>query len=48
VDEGVVPALGLGGGPAEYPWQAHARGLATHLILGAVTDGVLDVMDRTV
>jgi hypothetical protein len=46
VDEGVVPALGLGGGPTEYPWQAHARGLATHLVLGAVTDGMLEVLDR--
>ena len=45
VDEAVVPALGLSGGPADYPWQAHARGLATHLVLGVVTDGVLDLLD---
>ncbi|HEV2129782.1 MAG TPA: DUF1440 domain-containing protein [Longimicrobiaceae bacterium] len=48
VDEGVVPALGLGGGPTEYPWQAHARGLVTHLVLGLVTDTVLDVLDQVV
>ncbi len=46
VDEGVVPALGLGAGPTEYPWQAHARGLVTHLVLGLVTDTVLDVLDQ--
>ena len=46
VDEGMVPALGLAGGPTEYPWQAHARGLATHLVLGVVTDAALDLLDR--
>lgn len=46
VDEGAVPLLGLGSGPRAYPWQAHARGLATHLVLGAVTDGVLNALDR--
>ena len=46
VDEVMVPALGLASGPTAYPWQAHARGLATHLVLGAATDGVLDVLDR--
>jgi hypothetical protein len=46
VDEGVVPALGLGAAPTEYPWQAHARGLVTHLVLGLVTDTVLDVLNQ--
>ena len=46
VDEGVVPALGLASGPAAYPWQAHARGLVTHLLLGVATDVTLDVLDR--
>ena len=46
VDEGVVPALGLASGPAAYPWQAHARGLVTHLALGVVTDATLDALDR--
>jgi len=46
VDEGVVPALGLASGPAAYPWQAHARGLVTHLVLGFVTEATLDALDR--
>ena len=46
VDEGVVPALGLASGPAAYPWQAHARGLVTHLVLGLVTDATLNALDR--
>ena len=45
VDEGVAPALGLASGPGAYPIQAHARGLAGHLLLGAVTDAVLEVLD---
>lgn len=46
MDEIVAPALGLAAGPTEYPWQAHARGLVSHLVLGVVTDVVLDVLDR--
>lgn len=46
MDEAVVPALGLASGPRAYPWQAHARGLVTHLLLGLVTDATLDVLDR--
>lgn len=45
-DEGIVPAMGLAGGPAEYPWQAHARGLVGHLVLGAATHAALEVLDR--
>lgn len=45
VDEVMAPAAGLAGGPGEYPWQAHARGLVSHLVLGVVTDAVLDVLD---
>ena len=45
VDEAAAPALGIAGGPGEYPWQAHARGLVTHLVLGAVTHAVLDLLD---
>lgn len=45
-DELLAPALGLASGPAQYPWQAHARGLVAHLVLGAATDAVLDVADR--
>lgn len=46
VDEGVVPALGLGGAPGDYPWQTHARGLVSHLVLGAATHATLDLLDR--
>jgi hypothetical protein len=34
-------ALGLTPGPSAFPWQAHARGLAGHLVLGLATGGVL-------
>ncbi len=45
-DEVLAPVLGLASGPTQYPWQAHARGLAGHLVLGAATDTVLDVLNR--
>ena len=48
VDEAMVPALGLASGPAAYPWQAHARGLVSHLALGVVTDAALDALDSLV
>ena len=44
-DEGINPALGLTPGPAAFPWQAHARGFASHLVFGLATEGVLSVMD---
>ena len=46
LDEVGNPALGLTPGPAAFPWQAHARGLAGHLVLGLATEGVLQVADR--
>jgi uncharacterized membrane protein YagU involved in acid resistance len=46
VDEAANVALGLTPGPAKFPWQAHARGLAGHLTLGLVTEGVLQAADR--
>lgn len=45
-DEGLNPLLGTSGRPTEYPWQAHARGLVSHLVLGVVTHATLDVLDR--
>jgi len=45
-DEILAPVLGLASGPTHYPWQAHARGLVGHLVLGVATDTVLDVLDR--
>lgn len=48
MDEGAVYALGLTPGPAAFPWQAHARGLAGHLTFGAVTDATLHALRRAV
>ena len=45
-DEGAVPALGLTPGPTAFPWQTHARGLAGHLVFGAVADATLAVLQR--
>ncbi len=47
-DEGANPVLGLTPGPKAFPWQAHARGLAGHLVFGLVAEGVLSVADRFV
>jgi len=44
-DEGLNPALGLTPGPADFPWQTHARGLVSHLVFGLVTEGVLSLAD---
>lgn len=41
LDELMNPLLGLTPGPAAFPWQAHARGLAGHLVFGAVNDATL-------
>ncbi len=40
-DEIAAPLLGLARGPQHYPWQAHARGLVAHLVLGVVTDRLI-------
>ena len=39
LDEGLLTALKLTPSPEKFPWQAHARGLAGHLVFGAVLDG---------
>jgi hypothetical protein len=41
IDEGANAALGLTPGPAAFPWQTHARGLAGHLAFGAVANTTL-------
>ena len=46
MDEGAVYALGLTPGPAAFPWQTHARGLAGHLTFGAVADAALGALQR--
>lgn len=45
-DETVAPVLGLASGPRKYPWQAHARGLVAHVVLGVVTETALRLVDR--
>ena len=40
LDEGAVPALGLGSGPTETPASIHAYGAASHLVYGMVLEGV--------
>lgn len=46
IDEGMNTAFGFAKPPADYPWQAHARGLAGHLVYGLATDASLDLLDR--
>jgi len=45
VDEAGLAALGISPPPNAFPWQTHARGLAGHLVLGGILDGVFDVAD---
>jgi hypothetical protein len=45
-DEVAAPLMGVASGPGAYPWQAHARGLASHVVLGVVTESVLKLFDR--
>lgn len=46
VDEGANTVLGLTPPPQEFPWQAHARGLAGHLAFGLAADVALRLTDR--
>lgn len=39
-DELGMPLAGLAKGPGEYPLQDHATTLASHLLFGAITEGV--------
>lgn len=48
VDELIAPMIGIASGPRAYPWQAHARGLAGHLALGATTDASLKLINKVV
>lgn len=48
MDELIAPLTGLSSGPLAYPWQAHARGLAGHLTVGATTDAAVRVLDKVV
>jgi len=46
IDEAMNTALSLTPPPQAFPWQAHARGLAGHLVYGLVADTALDALDR--
>lgn len=45
-DEGINALAGLAGPLDEYPWQAHARGLLAHVVLGVAIDLALDAMEH--
>lgn len=45
VDELAAPSMRLAAWAPAYPWQAHARGLASHLVLGAAIDGGVRALD---
>jgi hypothetical protein len=45
-DEIFTSATALAESPRQYPWQAHARGLAGHLAFGLVAHTALDLLDR--
>lgn len=45
MDEAALTALGLTAPPQDFPWQTHARGLAGHLVLGAVLESPFDLID---
>lgn len=47
LDEGAVPALGLGSGPTETPASIHAYGAASHLVYGWVLEGVRRIIAGT-
>lgn len=46
-DEILAPLLRFASRPNIYPWQAHVRGLVTHLVLGVVTVTLFQVMRRS-
>lgn len=45
-DELLNALTGLAAEPQDYPWQAHARGLAAHLAYGVSTELALGAADR--
>lgn len=44
-DELLNSVAGLTANPSRYPWQAHARGLAAHLVYGLTLDLALKALD---
>lgn len=45
-DQGLNTLMGSAAKPSEYPWQAHARGLVTHVVFGVVADTTLNLLNR--
>lgn len=45
-DEVMNTVTGLGAKPQDYPWQAHARGLAAHAAYGVVTELALNAAEQ--
>jgi hypothetical protein len=41
----VARLLGIAGPQGKYPWQAHARGVIGHVVLGMVTDATLTAIE---
>jgi uncharacterized membrane protein YagU involved in acid resistance len=41
----VARLLGIAGPQREYPWQAHARGVVGHVVLGVVTEATLNAVE---
>lgn len=48
VDEAGNTALGLTPPPQDFPWQAHTRGLAGHLVFGITTEAAFQLMDELI
>lgn len=46
MDETAAPLTGIASAPGRYPWQAHARGLVAHLVLGVTTEACLRAAER--
>ena len=44
-DETLIPLAGMARPPQDYPWQAHARGLAAHAAYGLAAETALSAMD---
>jgi uncharacterized membrane protein YagU involved in acid resistance len=45
-DEVLNTVTGLGAKPQQYPWQAHARGVAAHLAYGVATELALNAAEK--
>jgi hypothetical protein len=48
IDEAMNTAFGFTPPPRAFPWQAHARGAAGHVVFGLVTHTALAALDRLI